>query len=326
MIDCDLNFDFEENKLHLFPFGDDKTISYKICDIDTNILIGQFDNIKTNLSYWTSFSVYYKNFSFLNGWIIRFYEKNNLILEKEYKINNNKPFCDIKFKTIEDNVSLPISGRLFENLVNNIDSENLLEIDKCVTMIDLGSSIGIFSAIALTKNPNLKIITVEMAESFYNICKNTFIDYPNVITLNNALHIESDKDIIYYTDDENSENLGNSIIKNQYDYLNSTIEKSVKTISIKDIIKRYNLDKVSLLKMDIEGAEYDVIENLTDETLSKIDTIYLEFHDSNYIFRRFNIIDKLCRNGFRFQTFYNNNVNIYDPLFTLYFTKTKKTS
>jgi len=325
MIDCNFNFDFEENKLYVKPFGDDKTISYKVYDIDTDIFIGKFDNIKTNSSYWTSFAVYYKDFKHLNGWLIKFYENDELILEKEYRINTNKPFCNIKFKTIEDNISLNISGRLFANLVDNVNDGDIFEIDKCETIIDLGSSIGIFSAIALTNNPNLKIITVEMAESFYNVCSNTFKDYPNVTTLNNAVHIESDKDIVYYTDNENSENLGNSIIKNQYDYLNATIEKSIKTISIEDIIKRYDIDKVSLLKMDIEGAEYDIIENITDETLSKIDRIHLEFHDINYIFRRFNIIDKLCRNGFRFETLYNN-VNIYDPLFTLFFTKTRKTS
>lgn len=328
MIDCNFNFDYEENKLHINPIStSDMTISYKIHDIDTNIIIGKFDNIKTNSSYWTSFSVSYKEFKFLNGWVIRFYEDDNLILEKEYKIRNNKPFCTTKFKTIEDNISLLMSGRLFANLTNTThdDQYNTFELDKCETVIDLGSSIGIFSAHALTKNPDLKIVTVEMAESFYNVCHNTFKDNPNVVTLNNAIHIKSDEDIIYYTDNENGENLGNSIIENQYNYINAIIEKSVKTISIKDIIKRYNFDTVSLLKMDIEGYEYDIIENLTDETLSKIERIHLEFHNCDHIFRRYNIIDKLCRNGFSFETSYDN-VNIYDSLFTLYFTKIKKTS
>ena len=100
MIDCTFNFDFEENKLHITPTGDDKIISYRLHDIDTNIVIGQFDNIRTNSSYWTSFSVSYKDYEFLNGWTIRFYENGELILEKEFKIRDNSPFCNVKFKTI----------------------------------------------------------------------------------------------------------------------------------------------------------------------------------------------------------------------------------
>jgi len=326
MIDCNLNFNYEENKLHITPIAtSDITISYKVYDIDTNIIIGRFDNIQTNLSYWTTFSVNYKQFEFLNGWIVRFYENNELIFEKEFRIRNNLPFCNIKFKNIEDNISIEMSGRLFANLVNTTydDFNNTFELDKCDTVIDLGSSIGIFSAHALTKKPDLKIITVEMSECFYNICNNTFADNPNIITLNNAIHVESDKNIVYYTDNEKGENLGNSIKKNQYNYINANIEKSIKTISIKDIINRYNLDKISFLKMDIEGYEYELIENISEETLSKIERIHLEFHNCDHIFRRFNIIDKLCRNGFNFETPFDN-INIYESLFTLYFTKTKK--
>jgi len=50
----------------------------------------------------------------------------------------------------------------------------------------------------------------------------------------------------------------------------------VKTISLDEIVERYG--EIELLKIDIEGAEYDVIFNSKPETLKKIKRIVGELH------------------------------------------------
>ena len=42
---------------------------------------------------------------------------------------------------------------------------------------------------------------------------------------------------------------------------------SVKTISIKEIIKKYKIEKIELLKIDIEGSEYKVINNIIKDKI-----------------------------------------------------------
>jgi disulfide oxidoreductase YuzD len=48
--------------------------------------------------------------------------------------------------------------------------------------------------------------------------------------------------------------------------------------SIKDIMKDLGHTHIDVLKMDIEGAEYSVIENILDSDIS-IDQVLIEFHD-----------------------------------------------
>lgn len=46
-----------------------------------------------------------------------------------------------------------------------------------------------------------------------------------------------------------------------------------------DLLARHNVDRVALLKVDIEGAEVGLFESLDDATLARLDQITIEFHD-----------------------------------------------
>lgn len=58
-------------------------------------------------------------------------------------------------------------------------------------------------------------------------------------------------------------------------------EYTVKTISISKIIEDNKLDKIDYLKMDIEGAEYSVIEEMSQAVADKISQISMETHIEN---------------------------------------------
>jgi FkbM family methyltransferase len=53
----------------------------------------------------------------------------------------------------------------------------------------------------------------------------------------------------------------------------------VPTIKISEIFDKYNLEKIDVLKVDIEGAEWEVLEGLDEILLNKIEQISVEFHD-----------------------------------------------
>lgn len=70
-----------------------------------------------------------------------------------------------------------------------------------------------------------------------------------------------------------------SLIQNEG--INATIEYSPHgylCLSWNDFINLYKIDKVSVLKINIEGSEYPLINSLTPEHLSKIDQIAVSFH------------------------------------------------
>lgn len=54
---------------------------------------------------------------------------------------------------------------------------------------------------------------------------------------------------------------------------------SIETISLDSMVRQLNLPGINLLKMDIEGAEFELIEKTSDVTLQSIDQITVEFHD-----------------------------------------------
>lgn len=53
----------------------------------------------------------------------------------------------------------------------------------------------------------------------------------------------------------------------------------VPTVTFTSIIQKYNVNRISLLKMDCEGCEYAVLRNLPADILNRIDNIILEYHN-----------------------------------------------
>ena len=66
-------------------------------------------------------------------------------------------------------------------------------------------------------------------------------------------------------------------------YVNNEVNSfDVETISLDDIIQTNNIEKIKLLKIDCEGAELDIFENIKPENLNKISKMVIETH-SDYI-------------------------------------------
>jgi FkbM family methyltransferase len=54
---------------------------------------------------------------------------------------------------------------------------------------------------------------------------------------------------------------------------------SVRSVTLPTFLKINNLDRVDLLKADIEGAEVDMFDHTPDELLQRVDQLTIEFHD-----------------------------------------------
>jgi FkbM family methyltransferase len=54
---------------------------------------------------------------------------------------------------------------------------------------------------------------------------------------------------------------------------------TVDGVTLKRLLEELAVDEVDLMKVDIEGAEYDVIESVDDDTLRRCKQITVEFHD-----------------------------------------------
>ncbi len=53
----------------------------------------------------------------------------------------------------------------------------------------------------------------------------------------------------------------------------------VPAITLVDLLSRYNVEEIAALKINTEGSEYELLINLPEKLISKIDQIAVSFHD-----------------------------------------------
>lgn len=138
-------------------------------------------------------------------------------------------------------------------------------------IIDAGANIGLAAVYFSTKYPNAKIISLEPdCENFKLLKKNT-ANYPNVICLNVALWYKEADLSISNIEEKSAGYMMESLI--------SKTSHSIKSKTIIGIMKEYNIDNISILKIDIEGSEKELFQFNSHQWLPHCNTIITELHD-----------------------------------------------
>jgi len=74
----------------------------------------------------------------------------------------------------------------------------------------------------------------------------------------------------------------------------------VQAITLTDIIEDNNIEQIDFLKLDVEGAEYDILFSCPKETLEKIRYIVMEYHEfHNGVHNHRDLLNLLRSNGFQ---------------------------
>ncbi len=159
-----------------------------------------------------------------------------------------------------------------ENIVLDTYSLKDLQSHKYATIIDIGANIGLFSTQAYQLWPQAKLISVEPnPESYKLLTQNLQLNQIQSQTYQSAVTKSANpKQIkLYY---------------NQNPAMVSQITGSGKsftanTITLEQLTK--NIQTPALLKIDIEGGEYDLFTDKQLPYLKKFHTIVMEYHDLN---------------------------------------------
>lgn len=87
--------------------------------------------------------------------------------------------------------------------------------------------------------------------------------------------------------------------------------------SVRSLIAEFNIDRIGLLKLDIEGAEFDVIKSIDKELAHLIDQITIEFHPAAPRGKEFLPIDEAISHlkSLDFQMFRSSHTGYGDVLF-----------
>ena len=142
------------------------------------------------------------------------------------------------------------------------------DLNKDSVVFDLGGYKGDFAENIYKKYaPNIYIF--EPVKSFYSIIKKKFETIEKVKPYHYGL-ADVDKQLhISLTDD------GSSVFIKE--------SKKTETIQLKSLVefvKNNNINIVDLIKINIEGGEYDVLESLLEENMiTRFKNIQVQFHD-----------------------------------------------
>ena len=144
------------------------------------------------------------------------------------------------------------------------------KIQKNDVIIDIGAHIGIFSLYASQNCTVGKIFCYEPSIENYELLEHNISENKiNNIFPNNSAVSNTTGTVKFYI---NTDNTANSM----YDSTSESIQ--VKSQTLQNIFDSNNLNVCDYLKLDCEGAEYDIIESLPNEYFKKIKQIYIEYH------------------------------------------------
>lgn len=144
------------------------------------------------------------------------------------------------------------------------------EIGKDDIIIDIGAHIGLFSLFVSQNCKNGKIYCFEPILENYNLLlENIELNKKeNIFPFNHAVSENSDDTKIYL----NSDDSAHSILSSGKKFI------QVKSITLKRIFDDNKIDNCNLLKLDCEGAEYEIINSVPNEYLLKINKLIIEYH------------------------------------------------
>lgn len=162
------------------------------------------------------------------------------------------------------------------------------------TIIDVGGYLGYFTLFAARHTaPGARIWALEPSSANFRILKQNLAKNKvnNVVAIQKGLAAQTGTTRLSL----HSHSYNHSIIFSSADYENISL------ITLAQLLAERNIDRVDFLKLDCEGAEYDILFQMDKLTLSKVQTISLEFHDTSAIgkFSPNQLAAWLEENGFR---------------------------
>jgi FkbM family methyltransferase len=160
---------------------------------------------------------------------------------------------------------------------------------KCRTIVDAGANIGVFSLFAARSAPLARIIALEPFPTTFrrlqaHVQQSTHREQIECLAL--AL----------CANDGRCE-MDGSTMPSQFRSIRSLDPEnpgvSVEAVTFETLIQRIGLERIDMLKIDIEGSEYEVFDTVTPAVARACRRIVLEYHPNGSKLRLFERLDEL---------------------------------
>ncbi|MDR0379860.1 MAG: FkbM family methyltransferase, partial [Candidatus Accumulibacter sp.] len=140
-------------------------------------------------------------------------------------------------------------------------------------IFDVGANIGLTSLYLARKYPEKKIYAIEPDQSNFGLLCLNVSKVANIIPVNCA--VWGDKTHSLFIPDDNSEEYARRThVKETHG------SQKVRAMRIDELMEKYAVEKISILKMDAEGAEQNIFSNNPQQWLNRVSSIVIELHEA----------------------------------------------
>tara|TARA_B100000929_G_C15452919_1_gene401796 strand:+ start:80 stop:853 length:774 start_codon:yes stop_codon:yes gene_type:complete len=240
-------------------------------------------------NFFSKIQIFFNSRKIFKNWYIypkMYYKFTN----EKYVIFETKTGLKIKIRTNStDLMALTNVWMLNEYAVEDF------QLAKNDTIIDVGAHIGLFSLLVSQFCKTGKIFSFEpISDNFNLLMSNLKLNHTeNIHPFNLAVSKNTSSVDLFLSSDQSAHSIFSS----------DSEPTTVKSISLQRIFDENKISSCKLLKLDCEGAEYEIIDSLPLEYFDKIENIAIEYHvaDSKPELAK-DLISKIKNAGFTIKT------------------------
>ena len=171
-------------------------------------------------------------------------------------------------------------------------------------VFDIGANTGIYSLVTKSINPEALVYAFEpSSHTYYKLKKNNALNEFKIkcekIALSNISGEQVFFDVPY--EHQSSASLSAEMLKNNDKYNGEIVEYKVETMTLSKYIESHSIEKIDLIKLDVEMYELEVIEGLGDYLLKFKPIIIIEVLNITVANKLNQLIDLNCFKLFHLQ-------------------------
>jgi FkbM family methyltransferase len=194
---------------------------------------------------------------------------------------------------------------------------------KFKNVVDVGANVGVFTSYLIYNEFTNKIISIECdSNALKDLIHNFRLD-PRVTIIPKAFHHENT--LLSFYESEDNPVISSAIppekLKNHMAGVKGDREVKVETVTIDNLLSEYGL--IDLLKIDIEGGEYNIIEHFKPEWFEYVNNMLIECHffEENYKEQYNALINRLESIGYVVEEFQENQSDVVGTSEMIFVTK-----
>lgn len=171
----------------------------------------------------------------------------------------------------------------------------LEDINSESVVLDLGSNYGDF--LKALAPAGCTIHSFEPHPMFYGKILESYGKYDNITFHKKAAWNRNEVKKFYFKNSPTAENGGATLMSEKTNITNLSLYKEVECIDISELIQ--SIGHIDVLKMDVEGAEYEILNRIYETgALKCIKSIYFEDHERKMPSARYSTLKQEVINNF----------------------------